>query len=215
MLSKEKLIALGLSEEQVTQVQAVHKEAIDGNYVPKATFDSEREKVKTLNEQVTSRDTQITELGKFKGTAEELQTKVVTLEEANKTAQAQYDTKLAQIEKSSAITLEISQTVNDVDDVLPRLDLDKVIVKDGKIVSGLEEQVAQLKTSKPHYFKTAQTTETAKPSGWLFGKTPDENMDTTQPDTPQAKASLFGKTLAQSTLDQSEAIKKVSEAYFK
>ena len=79
-MNKETLIAAGFTEEQATNIMKMHQQAIDGHYVPKATFDAERDKVKNLTTQVADRDKQITELGTFKGTAEQLQSKVAELE---------------------------------------------------------------------------------------------------------------------------------------
>ena len=47
-MTKESLIAAGFTEEQATKIMGMHTEAIDGNYVPKATFDAERDKSKNL-----------------------------------------------------------------------------------------------------------------------------------------------------------------------
>ena len=72
-MKEEQLKELGLETDVIAKVLKIHKDSIDGNYVPKATFDAERENVKTLKTQITERDNQITELSKFKGTNEELQ----------------------------------------------------------------------------------------------------------------------------------------------
>ena len=97
-MTLETLVKAGLTEEQAKAVLKLHKDAIDGNYVPKATFEAEREKLKTANETIADRDKQITELGKFKGTAEELQQKVNTLTQENSNAKTEDEKKLKEME---------------------------------------------------------------------------------------------------------------------
>ena len=51
-MNEEQLKALGLEADVITKVLKIHKDSIDGNYVPKATFEAERENVKTLKTQI-------------------------------------------------------------------------------------------------------------------------------------------------------------------
>lgn len=211
MFTKEQLIAAGLTAEQADQVLKMHKDAIDGNYIPKATFEAERDKVKNLNTEVENRDKQIKELGTFKGTAEELQKKVTDLEGANKAAKDEYDAKLLKLTQESAVKAGIIESVVDVDDVMPKLDFGKIKFKDGKIESGLTEQLDELKKTKPHYFK--QETKPGNPAGWIFGKTPNDGKDTTPP--ADNKQALFGKQLAEAQLNGMGTSKKAQDYYFK
>jgi hypothetical protein len=158
-MTKEQLIAAGLTEQQADAVLKLHKDSIDGNYIPKTTFDAERNKVKELDQQVKDRDKQITELGTFKGTAEELTKKVSELETKNKTDKDAADARVTQLEQDYLIKSEIGSIVYDADDVMSKLDKTKIVFKDGKIVAGLKEQADELKKSKPHYFKPDQTTQ--------------------------------------------------------
>lgn len=211
-MTREQLIAAGLTEAQADAILKLHKESIDGNYVPKATFEAEREKVKNLNTEVSNRDTQIKELGKFKGTAEELETRVKELETANATAKADFDQQLKEITQKSIITSQISDMVVDVEDVIPKLDFSKISFKEDKIESGLQEQLDALKQTKPHYFKTEKQ-ETPAPKGWVFGKTPAEGNEDTKGADNEFVA--FGKQLAQTKVANSDVAKKVAENYFK
>ena len=210
-MNKEQLIAAGLTEEQANAVLKLHKDSIDGTYVPKATFEAEREKVKNLNTEVTNRDTQIKELGKFKGTAEELQTKVTQLETSNAEAKAGFEKQLKELTQKTLITSQISELVVDVEDVLPKLDFTKIVFKDDKIDSGLTEQLQSLKQTKPHYFKTEKQDPT--PKGWVFGKTPVEGNEDNKGKDNEFVA--FGKQLAQNKVASSDVTKKVAENYFK
>lgn len=209
-MNKEQLMALGLTEEQATAVLKAHKVSIDGNYIPKDTFDAEREKVKTLNGEVSTRDTQIKELGGFKGTAEELTTKLADLETQNKASITEYEGKLLKVTQEAAIKSEIMGKVVDLDDVLPKLDVAKIVFKDGKVESGLTEQLETLKKTKPHYFVAAEDT---KPGGFLFGKTPADGKD--QANDGKDEASQFGKDLASQRTKTDVIAAKAAESYFK
>lgn len=213
-MDKESLIKAGLTEEQANAVIKMHQEAIDGNFVPKATFNAERDKNKALTTQVADRDKQIAELGKFKGTAEELQTKVSALENQNKADKEKYEADLLQAEKTAAIRFDIASLVIDPEDILPKLDQTKIVFKDGKIVSGLKEQLDELKTAKPHYFKTEQDTNKSQPDGWIFGKTPAEGTDDSGKET-KSEAQKFGEFLANSKMSGSNAADKAADVYFK
>ena len=212
-MTKEQLIAAGLTEAQATAVLKIHQDSINGNYIPKATFEAERDKVKALDGQIKDRDKQITDLGAFKGTAEQLTTKVADLEKANKDAKEKFDADLAASNKSAALKFELTGKVIDVDDVIPKLDATKIVFKDGKIESGLTEQLDALKKTKPHYFPTGKPDETTKPLGWLFGNTPpegtegggDKNKPSENLGTQLAKAKVASDTIAA----------KAAETYFK
>lgn len=215
-MNKESLIAAGFTEEQATKILQMHQQAIDGNYVPKATFNAEHETVKNLKAQVADRDKQITELGTFKGTAEQLQSKVADLEKQNKEAKEKFEADLLQTQKDAAIRFDIAGSVIDPDDVLPKLDQSKIVFKDGKIASGLTEQLDELKKSKPHYFKAEDKGNEGLPKGWLFGKTPPEGSETGgKGGSEKTEAQKFGEMLAASKMSGNNAAEKVAETYFK
>lgn len=213
-MTKEALMALGFTEEQATTIIQMHQKAIDGNYIPKATFEAEREKAKTLTAQVEERDTQINELGKFKGTAEQLQIKVTALEEQNKEAKIKHEAELLQAQKEATIRFDIYNDVVDTEDIIPKLDQSTIVFKDGKIVSGLKEQLEELKKSKPHYFKTAEAKPEGIPQGWLFGSTPPESGDDKSGGT-KSDAEKFGELLASSKLSGNKVADKAADTYFK
>ena len=213
-MNKESLIAAGFTEEQANTIMKMHREAIDGNFVPKATFDAERDKSKNLATQLADRDKQITELGTFKGTAEQLQTKVADLEKQNKEAKEKFDADLLQAQKDAAIRFDIASSVIDPDDVIPKLDQSKIVFKDGKVQSGLTEQLDALKQSKPHYFKSEENNSGGSPKGWIFGKTPPEGADSGATGE-KTDAEKFGEMLAASKKSGTNAAEKVADVYFK
>lgn len=209
----EDLIKLGLTEEQANKVLEAHQAAINGNYVPKATFEAERDKVKAANDTIAERDKQITELGKFKGTAEELQAKVTELTNANETAKTEYETKLKEKEEEFAIRTALADKVHNADDILPKLDKSKLTITDGKVTGGLNDQLEAIKKTNPYYFKEQSGSNPGGlPAGFqMFGQQPGAGKGT----EVQSDEVNFGKQLAESQLSGMNAAAKGGEHYFK
>ena len=169
-MTLEELTKAGFTEDQAKKILVMHQKSIDGNYIPKATFEAERQKVKDANATIAERDKQITELGSFKGTAEELQKKVDELTTANNTAKTEYEAKLTKMAQENALKLAIADKVHNVEDILPKLDVTKITFKDGAVVAGLVEQMEALKKSNPYYFKEDNAGKNL-PGGWNpFGR---------------------------------------------
>lgn len=211
----EDLIKEGFTEEQAKKILEIHKKAIDGNYVPKATFDAERDKVKTANDTIADRDRQIVELGKFKGTADDLQKKVDDLTAANAKKDEEYQAKLKDMEETTAIRAAIVDQVHSADDIMPKLDRTKLTFAEGKVVAGLVEQMDAIKKASPHYFKEAKSDPGNKggfPGGWQpFGKSPSESAGQGGTDS----AAEFGKNLAKAQSQGIASTQKAADIYFK
>ena len=210
----EDLMKEGFTEDQAKKILEIHKKAIDGNYVPKATFDAERDKVKTANDTIADRDKQIAELGKFKGTAEELQKKVDDLTAQNTKSAQEYEAKLKDMAEVTAIRAAIADQVHSVDDIMPKLDRTKLTIQDGKVVAGLVEQMDTIKKASPHYFKESKADggKGGWPGGWSpFGKSPDESKGQGGADS----AAEFGKSLAKAQSQGMASTQKAADIYFK
>lgn len=212
-MTLEELMKQGLTEEQAKKVLEMHKSAIDGRYVPKETFEAERQKVKDANATIADRDKQISELGKFKGTAEELQKKVDDLTTANTTAKTEYEQKIAKMEQDAAIKLAVADKVFSVDDILPKLDSTKITFKDGAVVAGLVEQLDAIKKTSPHYFKPEEKGGNGGlPAGWKpFGPTPEGG----EGGSTASDEEKFGKDLAQAVTAADTFAQKANDLYFK
>ena len=123
-----------MKADVIAKVLKIHKDSIDGNYVPKATFEAERENVKTLKNQITERDNQITELTKFKGTNEELQKQLNDYKAQNEELKTNSEKELAKLKKENLLKFELKDQVIDVDDVLPKLNIDNISICVGQII---------------------------------------------------------------------------------
>lgn len=210
-MKEEQLKELGLEADVIAKVLKIHKDSIDGNYVPKATFEAERENVKTLKNQITERDNQITELTKFKGTNEELQKQLNDYKAQNEELKTNSEKELAKLKKENLLKFELKDQVIDVDDVLPKLNIDNIVFENDAIKSGLKEQLEDLRKSKPHYF--AQQEDKNKNTGWKpFGTPPTESGKEPDKVAPEVD---FAKQLAQAKNATTQASQKALETYFK
>lgn len=133
-------------------VIAAVKKALGENYVPRDEFNTKNNEVKELTNQISDRDKQLTELKSAVGDNQELKDKIVELEESNKTIAADYETKVKEITLNNAIKLALNGKVHDEDITSSLIKQEELVIsEDGKIV-GLDEQVNNLKESKPFLF---------------------------------------------------------------
>ncbi len=204
-MKKEQLLALGFTEEQVTNILKLYKEAIDGNYVAKHRFDEVNEELKTIKEQVKERDKQIADLKKFEGDAKTLQEKISALEAENAAKDKEYKANLALERKKNAIKLALLEDENgkphDVDMVMGLFNLEQVVIDEetGKITAGYKEQNEALRKEKAFLFGEKQpaggSEDKNKNPGWKpQGQTPPDGNGGQGGTDPSIS---YGKHLAQ------------------
>lgn len=203
-MTKEQLLAAGLTEEQATNILKLHKEAIDGNYVAKHRFDEVNTELKTTKEQVIERDKQITELKKFEGDSKALQDKIAELEAANAAKDKEYKANLALERKKNAIKLALLEDENgkphDADMVMGLFNLEQVVIDEatGKITSGYKEQNEAIRKEKAFLFSPKEDANKGgdgKPVGWKPAGTPPADGDKGGGGADPSIS--FGKSLAQ------------------
>ncbi len=156
-MTKEELIALGLTDQQADKVLKAHKDAINNQYVPKHRFDEVNEENKTGKQTIASLNKQIEDLGSFKGTNEELTKQIETLTQQNAENQKQHDLKIAELKKTNAVELacmSYEHAPHDIEMLLREMDLAKISVNsDGKL-NGFKEQADHIYEAKPFLFKS-------------------------------------------------------------
>lgn len=201
-MNKEALVALGLTDEQADKVIAGY-----GQMIPKSRLDDKIQEVKDLNEQITDRDKQLTELKKVD--AKGLQDKITELETANKTAKTEYDQKLKDTQLSSALKLALTGKVHDTDIVADRLDKTKLeLDENGNISKGLDDQLKELQTSKSFLF-VPETTGTPPIKG---AKPPVEGNPPANPNSINAGA--YGKQMAENLAKSTQGLDQARKSYF-
>jgi hypothetical protein len=153
-MSKEDLIAMGLTEEQAKKVM----DSLDGNFVTKARFNEINEENKTLKKSVSDRDKQLEDLKKSSGDNAALQQQISDLQKQNADQQKAHDEELAKLKLDNAVEIALSGAkARNGKAVKAMLDMSKVkLGEDGKL-SGFDEQIEALKKSDAYMFDVQQT----------------------------------------------------------
>lgn len=205
-MKKEQLIALGLTPEQADGVLKVHKETLDGSYIPKHRFDEVAGELKTTKEALNDRDTQIGNLKKFEGDTNALKEQLKSLQEANVQKDKEHQAALATERRRNAVKLTLINDEDgkphDPDMLLGLLDIESIKLDDsGKVTSGLKEQLDGLRKDKAFLFAAkTQTPPAGGPQQPPFipkGATPLDGMQTPPAGDPAVN---YGLSLAQAKL---------------
>jgi len=165
---KEKLLALGLTAEQVEEFMTSE---VNNKFIPKARLDeviSERDNYKG---QVTKITSELETVQKSKGDVEELKTKLNTLTEENTKISAEFEGKIKQMKVDTLVNDALrSAKAKDADIVKPLLN-DFLKDFDGQNTEALNKKVAEI-TSNEKYgylFEKAEAKNTSdSQKGWGF-----------------------------------------------
>ena len=150
-MKKEQLLELGLTDEQVDKVLALHKEVLTG-FIPKARFDEVNETKKELEQQIQERDEQLKELQKKAKGNEELEKRIQELQETNKATKEQYEAKIREMTINAAIQSKLTDA-KDPELLLTKFDRSKLSIAEDGTVLGIDEQLTTLKEQYKDLFK--------------------------------------------------------------
>ena len=144
-MTKEELLALGLTEEQTAKVV----EDYGKNYVSKDQFNAKNEELKSVKGELTTLNGEIDNLKKSNADNAELAKQIETMKADAESRKAEYEGKIAQLEIDNIVNVALSnaKAKNNVA-VRALLDLTDAKVKDGKI-KGLDEQLAEVAKANP------------------------------------------------------------------
>ena len=163
-MTKEQLMALGLTEEQATKVVEGY-----GAMIPKSRFDEVNDAKKQLETDIAARDTQLEELKKTAGASDELKAQIQTLQDENKTAKEQHEAEMKDLTMNNAIKFALKDKVHDEDLASGLIDKAKLVLgEDGKVV-GLDEQLTSLQESKAFLFKQDESQQQQNQPGFKIG----------------------------------------------
>lgn len=156
MTIDELLKGLGIVEDKAAEAKKQINSYLDGAYVPKSRFNEVNEEKKTMAAAVSERDKQLEVLKKSTGDVEGFKKQIKDLQEANKKAKEESEQALKDLKINDAIKMAVVGDAQDVDIVSSLVDKSKIILgEDGKI-TGLKEQVEELKKNKAFLFKNVQ-----------------------------------------------------------
>lgn len=210
---KDKLIKLGLTDELAQKVVDNFRDVIDGIYVTKERFNEVNNELKSAKDTIKERDTQLEKLQNDNASNEDLKKQIADLKKANADAAKEAENKLNAERKSNAVKLELSGKVHNVSVAMSLLKMDDIVMtEDGKVKSGLNEQLKDLQKSDGYLFITDNGNNGNNPNNTTVvkGASP-KNGDQGTPSTDTADVA-FAKSLASK---QNESIKaSVENVYF-
>ena len=151
-MTKEELIALGLTEEQAKKVLEVVKE-----YVPKTQLGEVEQERDSLKATIAERDTQLETLKKSSGDNAALQQQIADLQKANEEQRKAHDAEITQLRLDNAVEAALlTAGAKNVKAVRALMDADKLKLEKDGTVSGLSEQIKTIQKSDDYLFAGKQ-----------------------------------------------------------
>ncbi|NBK18602.1 phage scaffolding protein [Anaerotruncus sp. 1XD42-93] len=151
-MTKEELIALGLTEEQAKKVLEAVKE-----YVPKTQLGEVEQERDSLKATIAERDTQLETLKKSSGDNAALQQQIADLQKANEEQRKAHDAEITQLRLDNAVEAALlTAGAKNVKAVRALMDADKLKLEKDGTVSGLSEQIKTIQKSDDYLFAGKQ-----------------------------------------------------------
>lgn len=164
---------LGLADEAIEKIMAENGKDINELKTASTTAQTT---IADLQKQISDRDKQLETLKKSSGDNAALQEEIAKLQEANKTAKAEYEAQMKKVQLDSKVeTALLGAKAKNTKAVRALLDESKISI-DGENVLGLKEQLEALK----------------KDAAYLFGEDKGLNPPPPAGDTPPAPAEPKG-----------------------
>lgn len=155
-MKKEDFVALGISEDLAGKTaEAVEKAFKD--YVPRTRLNEEITKKKNAEDSYNTVKKELDNLKASAGDNEDLKTQIETLKTDLKNKEANHKAEIAEMKMTNAIQAAIGNMAQDVGLVAGLLDKNKLTLSDDGKLTGLEDQIKELKESKPFLFKEGET----------------------------------------------------------
>lgn len=176
-------------EEIIEKIKA----EVGARYVPKSDFNSKNDELKAVKEQLEERDMQLEELKSKAKDSEELTSQIEELQELNNTTKAEYEGKIAEMNKNIKIEKAIAASeFNFVDAELVKtlVKTDDIKINDDGIV-GLKEQLEKIAEEKP--FLTAKEEKTSEKPNIITGKGKDKDNGKPLTYTEMLERGIFNK----------------------
>jgi len=152
---KELLKKAGIPEDKLdSTITDINKE-LPKHFIPKGKYNEAAEAKKKLESDLQARDAQLEQLKQAAGNSEELKKQIEQLQNDNKKASEEWETKLAQMQLDFALERALTTAkAKNAKAVKALLDMEKVKL-DGEQLLGLEEQLKAIQQSDPYLFGDA------------------------------------------------------------
>lgn len=159
-MNKEKLLELGLTEEQAKAVLEGFK-----GYVPPERFNEVNEAKKNAEALVSERDKQIEGLKKSTGDNEALKAEIEKLQGENKAAKEKYESDIKTLKINNAIDSALTSAgAKNLKAVRALLDMEKITLE-GDEVKGVDDQIKALVKGEDSSFLFNVKDGEGKPKG--------------------------------------------------
>ena len=138
-MNKEKLLSLGLTEDQATAI-------LDGfkGYIPPERFNEVNEAKKRAEEMISEREKQIDSLKKSAGDGEALKAKIEQLQSENKAAKEKYESDIRDLKISNAVDAALNAAgAKNLKAARALLNMEGITLE-GEEVKGVAEQIKAL-----------------------------------------------------------------------
>ena len=143
-MDKEKLIAMGLTEEQAGKVM----ESLNGNFVTKARFNEINEENKTLRQSVSDRDKQLDGLKAAGSDNADLKKQIEALQQQNAEREKSHKEELERLKLENAIDAALAAAgAKNVKAAKALLDASKIKLGEDGRLSGWEDQINEMQKS--------------------------------------------------------------------
>ncbi|ULQ49050.1 phage scaffolding protein [Liquorilactobacillus nagelii] len=202
--TREFLKDLGIEGDNLEKIMAEYgKSHTESTDLQKKVADL-TEQNGSLQSQIDDRDKQLTEIKRSAGDNEELKSKIKALQDANKQAAEDYQTKLAEQSKESKIELALRDVkAKNPKAVKALLDLNKVSV-DGDNLIGFNEQIEKIKETDAYLFQPKDNNEPPKPPIKITGAGNPNNGD-----KPKAVADMSYSEMVEAAKQNPEMFKGI------
>ena len=140
----------GMTETLAEACAKASAEELAG-FIPKSRFDDLNNTKKDLESQIADRDKQLKELGEKAKGNEDLAKQISALQEQNKTAKTEYETKIRNMQLDSALRAKLGDAKYP-DLLLDKFDREKLKISEDGTVSGIDEQLVGLKETYKEMF---------------------------------------------------------------
>ncbi|GAB2022071.1 hypothetical protein RyT2_11450 [Pseudolactococcus yaeyamensis] len=163
-LKRELLTELGIEDKTVIdKIMQAHGADVEKNKSLSAENDSLKTQLAEQTAEIELFKKSDEQSAETKKALEDLQGKFETLK-------TEKDAELAQLQKNNAVALALKDTGTlDSDLLFGQLNLEKIVIQDDGKVSGLDDQVASIKESKPFLFAQEKAPDPQQPSIFVGG----------------------------------------------
>jgi hypothetical protein len=150
-MKREQFINLGFTEDMAQKAMDILREELKG-FIPKSRFDQVNEVKKELEKKLAVLEVQIGELNNSKFTYQELEKFIQDLWNTNVAIKAEQDAKIKDILIQLAIRSRLKE-VKYADLLISKFDKSRLTIGEKGTVSGIEEQLEEIKTSYEGLFR--------------------------------------------------------------